>query len=195
MKKIGLLIIGLCLLGLLVFSYFFFFSKTEENNVIDQKNGYVLLANASEYEKELFARLEEDLDDEEKASLIYQLFLANFYSLDLANSKNDVRGVQFVYEPFQKDFIDLAKEHVYTMVQNNFFSKRTQQLQMVEEVIVIEALESTFEKGDTSFESYIVRGEVVYEKNPGFREEVELEIIINNEKFEVVKMTAYLSNV
>ena len=186
-------IIGICFLGVIAFGSYLLFFKESEQKIIDQKNGYILLSNASEYEKELFAMLEE-VEDDDKASLIFQLFLANFYSLELANSKNDVRGVQFVYQSFQDDFVRLAKDHVYYMVPNSFFGERKVKLAIVEEVVVVEIVESSFEIGEQTFDSLIIRGEVVYEENPGYREEVELELIFNEDKYEVVTMTAILSN-
>ncbi len=194
MKKIVIITIVICLLVLGVFIYWFFLPKEIEHEIVEETNGYVLLSNASDYEKELFGSLNEEMDQEEKAKLIFQLFLANFYSLELANSKNDIRGVQFVYEPFQEDFIKLAKEQIYFAVPNNYFNKRSQKLPMIKEVKVEEIIESEFVMTENTFSSYIVRGELIYENFPGFREEIELEIIVNSEKLEVVKMTSFLSN-
>ncbi len=175
------------------FLYWGFRPIEEEHEIIKQQNGYVLLGNASDYEKELFALLSEDLAEEAKANLIFQLFLANFYSLDLASSKNDIRGVQFVFEPFQDDFIKQVKQYVYYSVPNNYFVKKRQELPLVKEVVINETVAGEFVSGDITYKSYVIIGEVFYQKSPGYREQVELELIVNSDKIEVVRMDAILS--
>ena len=192
MKKL-IIILGFIFVIGIVIGTFIFFNKSETTDVIDEVNGYVLLSNASDYEKELFGLLKNDLEKDEKAEIIFKLFVANFYSLDLAYSKNDVRGVQFVYESFQDDFVKKAKDTVYFNVKNNFFEKRMQTLPIVKEVEVVESEESTFTIGDEEYDAYFFKGNVNYVIDDGFDTEVSSYIIINENKLEVVSLDTYLS--
>ena len=56
----------------------------------------------------------------------------------LANkvSNTDVGGIQFVHEPFQDDFILIAKETLYSHVENNIYGNRKQELPIVREVTI-----------------------------------------------------------
>ena len=75
---------------------------------------YELNENDSSYFETLFTKLKETLeteevDEEEYASLVSQLFITDFYSLDCSLNKNDIGGTQFVYSSYQQDFISKAK--------------------------------------------------------------------------------------
>ena len=83
-----------------------------------EKYGYKMDDNETKYYKELFKKLKttlesDEVDEDEYATLVSQLFIADFLNLDNKTSKNDVGGVQFVYTDFQNDFIKLAKEGIY----------------------------------------------------------------------------------
>ena len=63
--------------------------------------GYTLNENDSSYVELLFKELKkelekEDINKENYAKIMSQLFVADFYSLKQAINKNDVGGVQFV---------------------------------------------------------------------------------------------------
>ncbi len=198
MKK-GLLIAGVfILITLIVFITYFVLNLSEdtEKQIIDEWEGYVLLENASEYEQELFSLLKEEKELEGQAELFVKLFLANFYSLQLASSKNDVRGVQFVYEPFQESLRKQAREFVYAQVENNFFGCRKQNLNLVKqvEVVLIETSSFTIEESNIEFDSFIVKGQIHYEVDPGYFKDFEVEIIDNDGRLEIVAMDSFISN-
>ncbi len=196
MKKNLIMLLGWALLLLVLFYTYRLIDddKERELDVIDEANGYVLLENASEYEKELFALLQIEKEEVEQAELIFKLFVANFFSLDLANSSSDVRGVQFIYKPFQDDFIKLAREATYERVENNYSGRRAQKLPIVVSVEIFEVEESSFLISETEIEhnSYIIKGELTYNEYQGYRKEITGELIENDGRLEMVRLEMVL---
>ena len=120
------------------------FHKSEEVKKVKvedslEKYGYVLNENETAYYKDLFKQLKsvlnkDDVDEEEYATLVGKLFLADFYNLDNKITKNDIGGVQFVYEPYRTDFSKFAVESIYHYVENSLYEKRDQELPEVTSV-------------------------------------------------------------
>lgn len=173
-------------------------SKTQTTvEVLDEINGYdyELNENDSVYFKSLFNNLKEALEteevnEEEYASLVSQLFISDFYSLDCSLNKNDIGGTQFVYTPYQQDFISKAKTSVYNYVENNIYGDRKQELPMVTEVTVddIKVEEYSFENDITDSNAYVVNVSIKYEKELNYPKEVTLVLIHNENKLEIAQM-------
>ena len=69
--------------------------------------------NFNELKKILNAK---EVDNKKYAETITKLFVIDFFTLSNKTSKNDVGGVQFVYENYKKDFIDGARDSLYKQV-------------------------------------------------------------------------------
>lgn len=156
--------------------------------------GYNLNENETDYYKKIFKKLKKELsketpDEEEYAKLISQLFISDFYSLNNSTSKNDVGGIQFVYKDFQNDFVNLAKESVYSTVESNIYGERKQKLPVVSEVVVNELRQESFEYSDKSDDAaYVVDLTVNYKEDMGYQKDVILTLIHNENKLEIAKM-------
>lgn len=190
MKKI---IIIFTVIILLVISYFTFFNKQKiTDGVIDEVNGYVLSSNKSDYYNSLFEELKtmytKEYEDNEKASLITQLFLTDNLSLSTAQSKNDVGGVQYVYEDFREEFTKIARNTIYKFVENNVYGTRKQELPTVSEVLIEKISDSEFKIGKEKVDVLLINAKIKYEKDLGYQKEVELLLYKKNDKFEVIKM-------
>lgn len=174
--------------------------KTKTQNsveVLDNIDGYdyELNENDSAYFKTLFSDLkevleQEEIDEEAYASLVSQLFITDFYSLDCAINKNDVGGTQFVYNSYREDFISKAKTSVYNYVENDIYGDREQELPMVTEVSIddVETLEYTFDNDIEDSNAYVVTVSISYSKDLDYPTEVELVLIHSENKLEVAKM-------
>ncbi len=200
MKKKVIILVGWLILVLILFNTYRILDDGREKElaIIGEWNDYVLLENASEYEQELFALLSDEKSDEELAEIIFKLFIANFYSLELAKTSSDVRGVQFVYEPFQDDIINIGRESIYERVESSYFGRRQQNLPTVVDVVIDEIEESTFlieateETEEKEYKSYVISGEIVYDKDQGYRKELVGEVIINNGRYDMVSLQTEL---
>lgn len=168
-----------------------------EVEVLDKIEGYdyELNENDPSYFEKLFGDLKdvlesEELDEEEYASLVSQLFVTDFYSLASTINKNDVGGTQFVYAPYQEDFVSKAKTTIYNYVENNMYGDREQELPIVKNVVIdsIETDSYTFDDIIEDENAYIIKMTVDYEKDLEYPTEVTLVLVHNENKLEVAKM-------
>ena len=171
-------------------------SNIEQVEILSNIEGYdySLNENDSEYFKEKFMLLKDELkeeyDEEKYASLISELFVIDFYSLDNSLNKNDIGGIQFVYKDYQEDFKKSAKNSVYKYVENNIYKDRKQELPVVKstEIKSIEQQKISFSNDIVDNKTYVVNVLVEYEKDLDYPTEVELTIIHSNNKLEIAKM-------
>lgn len=171
--------------------------KTEEIKVLDGIEGYnyKLTENSTEYYKSLFNELKELLSDEyeeeEYASLLTKIFLADFFDLNSKTSKNDVGGTSYVYEPYQTSFIKSASDinGIYYYVKSNIYKDRIQELPIVSSVTIDEIEKILYDYNDsTDSNAYKVSATINYEKDLGYQTELTVIIIHNNNKLEVAEM-------
>lgn len=156
--------------------------------------GYTLNENDPEYVEKKFKELKKELGKEEPdekvyASLLSQIFVADFYSLKQAINKNDIGGTQFVYEAYQNDFIQYAKTSVYAYIENNIYGTRKQELPMVSEVEVT-SVEQTGYNGSaiSDASAYEIDLFLTYEEELNYPTHVTLIVAHINNKLQIVKM-------
>lgn len=160
-----------------------------------ESHGYELAENETDYYKELFKNLkivlnEETLNEEKYASLVGQLFLADFFNLDNKISKNDVGGLQFVYSDFREDVEKYAKEGIYHYVESNLYGDRKQKLPIVTEVTVLNVEQMEIVYLDTSDKNGCrVDLKISYAEDMGYQTSATLYLVHHEDKLEIVKMT------
>ena len=132
-KKICILIGGMIALLLLVISLIFVIRSLikpapvkkakEPAKIVDQLKdyGYTLNDNATSYYKSLFQELKKNLESESKdeeayAKLVAQLFITDFFTLENKVSKNDIGGMQFIYDTAFDTLEKMAREWIYHYV-------------------------------------------------------------------------------
>ena len=159
-----------------------------------EKYGYTLNENDSPYFKKLFESLKEnlesdDIDEEEYAKVMSQLFVTDFYSLKYAISKSDVGGIQFVYSDYQSSFTTKAKDTVYAYVKSNVYGKRKQELPNIKNIEVTDIKQKEYE-GDKISDSkaYYVDLKITYDEDLEYPDEVSLVLVHSKDKLEIVKM-------
>ncbi len=189
-KRVGILIFIILIFVVAVCIFMKKPSKKEEPEPVKtidtlEKYGYTLNDNATDYYKELFNTLKEELNkeessEEEYAKLVSSLFVTDFFTLNNKVTKNDVGGVQFVYEDYKEDFIKFAKEGIYHSVESNIYKDRKQVLPVVTNVEVV-----SIEQKDSSYEVHV---KMTYEKDLGYQEEAILTLVHNEEELEIIKM-------
>jgi len=175
--------------------------KSKEVEIVDTiKNySYQLTEYNTEYFKKLYYELkdvlsetESDSFDKDYASLVAQLFIADFYDLNSKLNKNDIGGVQFVYSEYQEDFKNFASDStgIYYYVENNIYGDRNQELPSVKEVEVTEITTINYIYGDVNdTNAYKIKVHITYDKDLGYPTSEILTLIHNNNnKIEVVKM-------
>lgn len=200
-KKKPIIIITLILLVVVAIIVALMFPKEDTKKVTKIKNvdtieeyGYTLSENATKYYKKLFKELkgvlsEEDVDEEAYASLVSKLFVADFFSLDNKISKNDVGGVQFVYNDFRPDFVKLAETSMYKHVESDIYGERKQELPIVTSVVVEKKENAPFTYGDKIDENaYVYDFSITYENDLGYQSSGTIVLIHNDKKLEIAAM-------
>lgn len=197
---LGLIVVVLvCIMGYCIYDIFSGMTSSTPKvvEVLDKIEGYdyELNENDSSYFESLFKELKtileaETLDEEGYATIVGQLFITDFYSLDNSINKNDVGGVQFVYNAYQNDFISKAKTTVYNYVENNIYGDREQELPVVKSVTLdsIEQTPYTFGEITSDDNAYTVNYTVEYEEDLGYPTTVTLILIHSEDKLEIAKM-------
>ncbi len=201
-KKVVVLVIVLILIvGALIGSYFIFFKKDEVVSTVPDVKvtneissyGYTLDDRDTELFKEKFNELkellaDENFDVEDYVSLVSQLFIIDLYTIDNKISKYDVGGLEYVYEPARDSFKSVAMDSIYKTVTNNIDEKREQSLPVVDSVTVNDISTGSYELPDSTVtDSYVVNLSWTYENKLGYDNEGVLELIKNENKYDVVK--------
>ena len=200
MKKSFKILIGIIIVLLLVFVGFKLTSKKSKDKPVVkvedslEEYGYVLNENETKYYKDLFKELKKVLnsdtvDEEKYATLVGQLFLADFYNLDNKITKNDIGGVQFVYTPYQSDFSKFAVESIYHYVENSLYEKRDQELPIVTSVDITDIKQNSFDyQGKTDEQAWTLSYKINYEKDLGYQTEGTMTLVHNEKKLEIVDL-------
>lgn len=200
---IGILIVVLAIL-LIIFAITL--GKKEDDNqkkVVDEikKFSYTVSETDTQLFKDTFKELKKvlsakEIDNKEYAKLISELFVIDFYTLDNKNTKNDVGGVQFIYESYKADFVDSARDSIYKQVKSNLDNNRNQSLPEVETIEVTsieEVVPSTiFESEDfkdvTEAEAYEVNLNWTYKNNDDFQTEATIIVVKDGDKLSIGKL-------
>ena len=195
---IVLVILGVALLAFGAYKYLNRCKKpvvdeVKEEDKIDTKEfDYVLYDNKSDLYKEYFGKLKEELlkdevNEEEYAKLVAELFVIDFYSLQDKRTSTDVGGLDFIYEDMKENFVLKATDTIYKYVESNVYGDRKQELPKITAVEVKEAVKTPvkFEKAQDEF-GYKVVVTVTYEKDLGFAKEVTLSLVHKESKLYIV---------
>ena len=200
-KKVSIFVIIVILIIAAITFFIFLDSKKDDTETIKVEDvdtiegyDYTLKSNSTKYFKDLFKQLKEcleadEIDEDEYAELVSKMFIADFFNLDNKISKNDVGGVQFVYEGFRDDFIKLVSTSIYKNVESNLYDDREQNLPVVTNVSIEKGDNTTFTYGDqTDDNAYIMNFEIEYDEDLDYQTSGTLTLIHNDKKLEVAAM-------
>ena len=167
--------------------------KVEETKKVDEMTNYdyFLEEDATEYYKELYNELKEtlnkeEINDEEYAKVISKLFVTDLFTLDNKITSSDIGGLQFMYDDFEEDFINIAKTTLYSSVESNIYNDREQKLPVVTNVEVANIESSTFNYNDTAHNSYDVSVNITYQEDLGYPTTYKLSLIKNDKYIQIV---------
>lgn len=164
------------------------------DNIKVKEFDYELYDNKSDLYKEFFAKLKEELlkdqvNDEEYAKVVAQLFMIDFYSLADKKTNTDIGGLDFFYPDKLENFILKAEDTYYKYVETNVYGDRTQELPKITAVEI-----KNLEKKPISIENvtdglgYVITVSITYEKDLGFPKEKTLTLAHKDKKLYVVEI-------
>ena len=200
-KKIVKFVIVLLIIVALIIVAIKFLTKEDTVKKVEVEDeikeyGYKMDDNETEYYKSLFKELKtvlekETVDENEYASLVSQLFLADFLNLDNKLSKNDVGGVQFIYTDFQSDFEKIAKEGIYDAVVNKETDAESEtEMPEVTNVEVVDLEHITHNYLDqTDNDAIKVDLKITYKTDLDYQDTTSLILVHNGKKLEIVEMS------
>lgn len=200
LKRIMLLTLFILLIILVLVIYFKFFKKEQkeikENKVVDTiKNyDYHLKEEDSKLTSTLFNELDkvlsdEEINEEEYAKLISQLFVIDFYTLNNKLSNTDIGGIQYIHPDIKDNFIIKAENTVYKYVKSNIYRNRTQELPIItntiiEDIKVTDYTSKTYKDNN----SYQIKIKVEYQKDLKYPTEIELKLIHKDKKLYIIEV-------
>lgn len=115
------------------------------------------------------------IDEDNYVTLLSQLFLTDFYTLDNKLTNQDVGGIQFLATSLQERFKTKAINTVYKYVQNNLSGKRKQNLPEVKKVTVEKIENISYDEGDFSDKNaFEVDASITYVEDLGYTDSVKL---------------------
>ena len=176
--------------------------KKTEKKVVDKIDNfdYVVAETDTKLFKDEFKKLKkilsaDEVDNKKYAASVAKLFVIDFYTLDNKLSKNDVGGVQFVYNNYKKTFIDKSRDEFYKYVKSNLDNDRKQELPEVKTITVNsnEPVSAGSEISGDEFrqinEAYKISLSWTYEKDLGYQTSATLIVVKDNDKFAVAKLS------
>ena len=155
------------------------------------KFGYTSYKRDTKLYKDTFDSLgkvldKEPIDYEEYAKYLSELFIIDFYTLDNKNDKNDIGGIQFIYDDLKDNFILNASDTVYKYIKN-ITSSKNRQLPVVSKINVSDISENTYKIENTEYSSYIVTLDWSYEKDYGYETSNKITLIKKDNKLFIVE--------
>ncbi len=202
-KKKRLAII-LLFIAILMFSIAFYLVNNKSNNapegakkeddITTKEFDYVLYENKSPLYKQYFAKLKEELlkdeiNEEEYAKTISQLFAVDFYSLKEKKTNTDVGGLDFIYPSMKDNFVLKATDTIYKGIESNVYGDRRQDLPKVTDTVI-----TTVEKEKIKFDEvsddngYKVVMNIEYERNLDYTTEITLLLAHKSKKLYIVEV-------
>lgn len=158
--------------------------------------GYTLTDNDSKYFKSEFEELKKiingkEMEEEAYVTQVAKMFVIDLYSLNTKVNKYDIGGLEY-YHVNKKDMYELkVMDTLYSVVLDNTYGDRSQELPEVSEVEVSSVEESTYELGDKKVDSYEVRIVLTYVKDMGYDKDVTVTLVQENSsnRWSVVEST------
>lgn len=197
-----LLIVALIIGGFIGYQKFFKKDTTKKVKVVDSiKNDnvdYVVNEHDSKLFKKTFEELKKVLnakkvDNKKYAETISKLFVIDFFTLSNKTSKNDVGGVQFVFDGYKTTFVEYSRDGIYKQVlandggqiNNSLPTVKSVTVNSVEEVSPAGMFATPFAEDAVGYE---VRLSWTYENDDSFQSEAVIVVAPDGEKLSLVKM-------
>ena len=190
--------------GYFVYINFIAEKQVSAPKVVDEikEFNYVVNENDTKLFKKTFKELKDvlskkEVDNKKYAEVISKLFVIDFFNLENKTSKNDVGGVQFVYNSYKTDFVDYARDGIYKQVANSIDSKKNTSLPQVTSVKITKTdtvvPSSVFEHEDfaneTEANAYEIGIEWEYKNGTGFQNKAVITVVKDGDKLSIAKMS------
>jgi len=173
MQKVLFLVMLIIIVLIGLYAVYTLFVNKDKGTLKEEqtiKYGYKLYERDNELYKSIFDDLKitldlEDVNYEDYAKYITELFVIDFYSLSNKTSKNDVGGIQYIEPTLKENIILNATNTIYKYININ----NKKELPEVVNIETTKIEEASYKIDSVSYESYII------ELNWEYKEDLEYE--------------------
>lgn len=153
---------------------------------------YTLDDRDSELMKTTYDELKEtlsskEIDYENYAKLIAELFVIDLFTMDNKVNRYDVGSTEYIYPDSVENFKTNVEDTIYKTMENNSDGKRKQNLPEVSKIDSTEVETSTFTIGEDTLDSYVVNISWSYKKDLGYDKQAKITLIELDEKLYIVE--------
>ncbi len=189
-----IILIVLIVASIIVLNVFNNSSPAEPVKVVDSIDefGYTLDDRDTELMKSTYNELknvltQDEINYEAYAEVLAKLFVIDLFTMDNKVNRYDVGSTEYVYPDSVDNFKTNVEDTIYKTMENNSDGKRRQNLPEVSSIDDISVETSTFEIGETTYDSYVVSLNWSYETNLGYDEFATITLIELDNKLYVVE--------
>lgn len=189
-----IILIVLIVASIIVLNVFNNSSPAEPVKVVDSIDefGYTLDDRDTELMKSTYNELknvltQDEINYEDYAEVLAKLFVIDLFTMDNKVNRYDVGSTEYVYPDSVDNFKTNVEDTIYKTMENNSDGKRRQNLPEVSSIDDISVETSTFEIGETTYDSYVVSLNWSYETNLGYDEFATITLIELDNKLYVVE--------
>lgn len=187
-------IIGIFLFSILGIKFYYDFLIDNSNKQISNLDSYGYSLNKSDTDlyKSKFKELEivlnsSDINYNEYARLISELFIIDTFTLDNKLASTDIGGLEFLHDDIKENFQDNMGSTLYKNIESNLDGNRKQKLPIVKEITKSEVIETTYKYNDKDYNGYLVTLSWNYEKDMKYQNTMKITVINDNNKLFIVK--------
>lgn len=195
---IVIFVLILAILGTYIFSHFIYKPTKKDgfSKVVDKisKYGYTLDERDSKLMRTKFKELKkvlkaDEVDNEEYAKLIAQMYIIDLYDINSKVNKYDVPCLEYIYKDEHEKFKKMIKTNFYSQVIDNSDENRKQELPSVKSIEVTKIDKDKVEVKGKNQDGYIVSLSWEYAKDLGYDKKSDVRLVLDSGKIYVVKHT------
>ena len=164
------------------------------DNIKTKEFDYVLYDNKSDLYKDYFGKLKdeltkEEINEEEYAKLVSELFVIDFYSLIDKKTNTDIGGLDFIYESMKENFVLKASDTIYKYVESNVYGDRMQTLPKVTEVSTTSIIKKNVTIKDLQDPNgYVATISIKYDKDLKYPTSTTITLVHKDKKLYIVEV-------
>ena len=128
-----------------------------------------------------------EVDYEEYAKLLGELYIIDLYTIDNKENKYDVGGSDYIYPDIKDNYELKVKDTLYKYIKDNSDGKRTQSLPEVSSILASNLEKGTYKLNEKEFESYQVDYSFEYKKDLGYDKKATVTMIKDGKMLYVVE--------
>lgn len=191
-KKTEIIFVCILLVACLALYYFIFLSSSDDNKIVKEitEYGYTLEDRDSKLMQDVFASLDEALnqetvDYEKYAEYLGKLFIIDLYTISNKENMYDIGSLEYIYPADREEFKINLRNTLYRYLEDK--DSRTEDMPEVKTIDMLSLDKGTFNYAKKEYESYVVKLKWDYFKELGYDAQGNVTLIKIENKLYVAK--------